>query len=172
MSLMEVYLAGIISTDFPWHAEWRRYMEQGLDDDILVTNPLSSKTMLDQESDDNGISAVTRNSAEIILRDNWCVERANLIIANLVLGTSKRSPVGTYFELAWAWRQRTPVLLITEEETANALAYMNAKHPFMEQAVTRLYVYDPKNPDAVLDDVLHDVHTYWMRILTNRLEKR
>ena len=61
----------------------------------------------------------------ILHRDYAVIQRADLIVANMSTFGQDRPPIGTICELAWAWQQHKPIIMITDQEWYR-------EHPFMK----------------------------------------
>lgn len=127
-----IYLAGLISTEFPESLNWReRIAPQLIKLGFNVRSPMSGKKNLKNDSPDGGISSSRLTSRDIILRDRRDVREADIVLAHLETFGSPRPLLGTIAELAWAFDQQTPVVGITAPGN-----YLMRKHPFMEQFVS------------------------------------
>jgi nucleoside 2-deoxyribosyltransferase len=137
-----VYLAGLISTEYPESLEWRTRIGPILEDSgFEVRTPLAGKTKLASESPDGGITTTTSNSKSICLRDRRDVKECDIMLTNLRTFGSPRPLIGTIAELAWCWDQRTPVVAICDKND-----YLMHKHPFISEFVS---MYVESEEDAV-----------------------
>jgi len=116
MSNFIIYLAGYISgKKLKECIEWRKYLRTYYASkgwSIVWLDPLKGLTARDIEPH------------AIVHRDYNSVKKANLIVANLNTFGQERPSVGTFCELAWAWEQKKPIVIITEKE-------YYIKHPFI-----------------------------------------
>jgi hypothetical protein len=60
----------------------------------------------------------------IVHKDYMCVEKSDLIIANMDTFGEERPLTGSICELAWAWDKHKPIIMITNEDKYK-------KHPFL-----------------------------------------
>lgn len=127
-----IYLAGLISTEFPESLEWRERITPVLwRIGFSVRDPMAGKKNLKQDSKDGGLTSVLLTSKDIILRDRRDVRESDVILANLETYGCPRPSLGTIAELAWAWDQRTLVVGIAREDN-----YVIRKHPFTSEFVS------------------------------------
>jgi len=138
--LPTVYLAGLISTDYPESLKWRIAAEKELRKDFRVLTPMRNKKDLQRTSPDGGLTSTAWSSKAIITRDWGDVTQARVILAHLDLFGSPRPLTGTVCELSWAWEHRIPVVGIAG--TDNTLM---RRHPFIREMVT---IYVPTLEEA------------------------
>lgn len=124
-----VYLAGLISTDFPESLQWRNDVAPTLAQCMRVLSPMRGKQ--DFKLEHGGLTDPQLTSKDIITRDFHDVEQSDVILVHLEDFGSPRPLVGTVCELAWAWLLRKPVVAIAKEE--NKLMRL---HPFIREAVS------------------------------------
>lgn len=130
-----VYLAGLISTDYPESLEWRDRVTPVLEDaGFEVRNPLDGKGNLKCVTSDGGITSSVTSNKSIILRDRRDVRESDIILAHLETFGSPRPLVGTIVEIGWAWDDQTPVVAV-----ASADNYLMRKHPFVSECVTQYW---------------------------------
>ena len=128
-----VYLAGLISTEYPESLEWRKRIAPILaDSGFDVRTPLFGKHNLTSNSPDGGITSNLDTSMSICLRDRRDVRECDIVLINLLTFGCPRPLVGTIAELAWSWDQRTPVVAICDKND-----YLMRKHPFISEFVSR-----------------------------------
>jgi nucleoside 2-deoxyribosyltransferase len=120
-----VYLAGpITGLTFDDGQSWRTEAAKALDSDKVETlTPLRGKTFLRKEGvlhngstsykDPNPIAS----SKGITRRDMNDTTRSTCLLVNL-LKTEKVS-IGTVMELAWAYREQIPVVLVMDEKNVH-----------------------------------------------------
>ena len=137
-----VYLAGLISTDFPASLEWRKgaayFLEQA---GFEARSPMAGKNNLPSTTTDGGITTTDTSNRAIVLRDRRDVRESDIVLAHLETFGSPRPLVGTIAELGWAWEDRTPVVAV-----ANPDNYHMRKHPFVSEFVSH---YWPSVEEAV-----------------------
>lgn len=137
---MKVYLAGTINTLDDYFQRWREDVAQVLrNHGIVPLCPLAGKPMFENGtfSKDGGITS-TVPSRSILMRDYMMVRSANLILANLKVygdkGKCEKPFVGTFYELAWAWEFKKPVIAIIESDN-----YLFNNHPFIAESITHKF---------------------------------
>lgn len=148
---MKVYLAGTICTDDDYFQRWRRTASAMLaNHGIVPLSPLAQKEVA--TSQDGGITSCIPSN-DILMRDWTMVRSAHLILANLKLVGDSGEPVkkpliGTFFEMAWAWDQKKPIIAVVEPGN-----YLFEKHPFLAGVITHAF--------PTLDEALDNIVTYW-----------
>jgi len=127
--MFSVYLAGYIHGEvLDKCIEWRNkikeffYLNPKWFKEIFILDPLNGKDLNSITPD--GLKSNIPSQA-IVHGDYLSVKRADLIVANLNTFGKNRASVGTFFELAWAYEQKKPVIIITDEEQ-----YL--EHPFIK----------------------------------------
>lgn len=119
-----VYLCGNISPDPETYA-WRDKASELLEKyGFKALNPAANKFnrfLLKkfggkvEEIDDWLNAAIEKSKGILIVKDYNLVYKADIILANLKLVTPEKPPLGTVFELAWAWQLRKPIIAIVGE---------------------------------------------------------
>ena len=119
------YLAGFMSGDkLKETTEWRykiRSYFKSKDWPIVWSDPYNGKDIGSITKD--GLKSSVPPHA-IVHRDYMCVEKANLIVANLDTFGSTRPLTGTICELAWAWKLHKPIIIISNDPNYK-------EHPFI-----------------------------------------
>lgn len=132
-----VYLAGLMSTDYPESFQWRWEIAPLLKKhNFNVVSPLFGKPNIFNDTKDGGITSSSSSSKSILLRDRRDVREADVVLVHLETFGSPRPLVGTIAELAWAYDQQTPVVAI-----AAPLNTLMRTHPFIKEFVAE-YVAD------------------------------
>lgn len=127
-----VYLAGLMSTDFPESLKWRERETIILEKlGFEVRTPMVGHKNLAKESPDGGITSTVTTSKQVVLRDHRDVSESDVILVNLDNFGSPRPLTGTIAELAWAWRDRKIVVAVAAEDN-----YLMRNHPFIQEFVT------------------------------------
>ena len=148
---MKVYLAGTINTQDDYFQRWRLVASAYLKNHgIMPLSPLAQKEVA--TSKDGGITS-NIPSEDILFRDYTMVRSSHLILANLKLvgdsGVKIEKPlVGTFFEMAWAWHDKKPIIAVSEEDN-----YLFTKHPFLTGTITHRF--------NTLEEALHNISSYW-----------
>lgn len=115
-----VYLAGPI-TGLSWEDanDWRNQVKNRLPRHISTLSPLRGKQYLEQRSTVDGKindcyeDYPLSSSRGINTRDYWDCTRATVVFVNL-LG-AKTVSIGTVMEIAWAYANKIPTILVMEE---------------------------------------------------------
>jgi nucleoside 2-deoxyribosyltransferase len=130
-----VYLAGLISTDFPESLKWRTWVTPLLEAaEFCVLSPLRGKESLSEISRDGGLTHPDLTQKDIVIRDYQDILSADLILVNLYNFGSPRPLLGTIAELAWAWEHHIPVIAVCYEDD-----YVMRKHPFLSEFVSHYF---------------------------------
>jgi len=115
-----VYLAGpITGLSFGDATNWRDYVRYKLPKHIKTLSPLRGKQYLEQRSSFDGKIMDSyeeyplASSRGINTRDHWDCTRATVVFVNL-LG-AKTVSIGTVMEIAWAYTNGVPCILVMEE---------------------------------------------------------
>lgn len=144
-----IYLAGLISTDYPESLLWRIEVTPVLEArEFDVLSPMRGKERLALESLDGGLTDPSLTSKDIILRDYHDVVSSDIILMHLENFGSPRPLLGTICELAWAWEQKKPVVAVVHPDNKLML-----NHPFVKEAVSH-YCY------SMLDAIEFTAHHY------------
>lgn len=117
----KVYLAGLIAEDKLEECyEWRRYAEKMLSKDFEIRNPLR-----------DNFEFSNQDMKAIVYRDYHDVIESDLLLVNLnTFGSERKGLCGTYFEMAWAWEHRIPVISVSLDLIT---------HPFIKECTTRFF---------------------------------
>ena len=146
---LSVYLSGHINIDVPATLEWRKEAEKALAmrDDIRCLNPMRGK---EPKGEDTSYSIAGRTAKDIILRDYQDVKSADVVLLKLGTYGSELPWIGTFYELAWAWDNKIPVVAFAENEGGKDFPI---NHPFMEETITHL--------STDLNSALEHIITYY-----------
>lgn len=134
MSDFRVYLGGKIYYPDPYFARWRQEVASRLySHGVRALDPILAKERVEGSSSKGSFS-----DAAFTLRDYHMLTSCNLMIANLKLvgdnGLCPQPIIGTYFEMAWAWDKKTPILAIVDEDSR-----FLREHQFLATAVTEWF---------------------------------
>jgi nucleoside 2-deoxyribosyltransferase len=147
-----VYLAGLISTEFPESLQWRIEVTPVLKEaGFQVLSPMRGKENLVHTSPNGGLTDARLTDKDIVFRDAADVEAADVMLAHLETFGSPRPLVGTIAELAWAWWTQIPVVAVTEG--TNQLMYV---HPFIREFVAHYF----KSVDDAADFLIQHYGRY------------
>lgn len=115
-----VYLAGpITGVTYDGCTEWRTWVKDNVDEDILTLSPMRGKQYIKERSK-NGFVEMSYEDSHlssakgINTRDYNDVRRADAIFVNF-LGATKVS-IGTVMEIAWARAFNIPVVCVMEKD--------------------------------------------------------
>jgi nucleoside 2-deoxyribosyltransferase len=128
--MLRVYLAGYIQGEvidqcLAWRKRIREYYQHWKAKEkfpIVWLDPLSGEEACEISPDGLHSSLPTQ---AIVHKDYVCVEKADLIVANMDRFGKSRQLTGTICELAWAWQLHKPIIMITNEEQYR-------DHPFLK----------------------------------------
>ncbi len=125
---MTIYLAGLISTDFPQSLDWRSNAEQRLRSvGITTLNPLRG---VSPNHADSGLTSECSTPKLILARDYQDIQNSDILLVCLDDFGSPRPLIGTIAELAWAWELRLPVI-------AFGATSLMQRHPFIQEFVSQ-----------------------------------
>jgi hypothetical protein len=145
---IKIYLCGFIGGEHVYDkcAGWRNklidyyYLCSGTDlpPDIIWMNPLEGKKRTTLGND--GLKSNIPTNA-IVQRDYQSVIRADILIANLDNFGENRQLLGSWFEIAWAFENKIPIIIITDNK-------LYSLHPFITYVSAAIY----DNVDKLIDD--------------------
>ena len=136
MKKPSLYLSGPIS-GLNWEEStgWRDYVKDNLPE-FDCFSPLRGKSYLKKlhviEGAPyylGGLAAAMSSEQGIMVRDSWDTLRCDGTFVNL-LGT-KRISIGTVMEIAWAWRDGKPIILVMEKDNPHYHPMITAATPFI-----------------------------------------
>jgi nucleoside 2-deoxyribosyltransferase len=131
--MKKIYLAGLISTDYPASLEWRDKITPYLEGaGFEVLSPMRGKKAFKLVN--GGLVDPNLSSKDIITRDYHDVEGSDVILMHLDGFGSPRPLLGTICEMAWAWQLKKPVVAIAAED--NTLMRL---HPFVKETVSHYF---------------------------------
>jgi 5-methylcytosine-specific restriction endonuclease McrA/endogenous inhibitor of DNA gyrase (YacG/DUF329 family) len=128
---ISVYLSGYINEKkLEDCIKWRRQIiehynnwNDGEGYPIVWLDPMNGEV---GKIENHGMSSSMVPGKALLMRDFNSVKMADIIVANLDTFGGKRPMIGTMFELAWAWQQGTPIIIIAKDNY-----YIN--HPFIKE---------------------------------------
>lgn len=131
-----VYLAGAITgCSYEGATSWREHAVKRLDDlGVSGASPLRGKdylSHLDDIQDDTAaeINDLMSGPRGIMTRDHYDCTRSQVLLANLK-GASRVS-IGTVMEVAWAWHERIPVVVVRDRGDMHEHAMLNEASDFI-----------------------------------------
>lgn len=137
-----VYLAGAISP-VPRTFEWRAEAHDLLHEEFLVLDPTADIDRYDPIFIyTKGRGHTGKRSSGIFRKDYSAVYRADIVLVNLT-AYEGRPLCGTYFELAWAFDWKTPIIAFFEGEGL-------LDHPFVHTVITERAADLPEACEKIL----------------------
>ena len=127
---MKVYLSGYISGKaidqcIAWRKKIREHYDHwkgGEKYPIEWIDPLNGSEFEKISADGLTLENVPPNA--IMQRDYISCKISDLIVANLDTFGESRPLLGTFFEIAWGWEHKKPLIIVTSD-------YAFANHPFI-----------------------------------------
>jgi nucleoside 2-deoxyribosyltransferase len=110
-----VYLAGpITGCTYGDCTDWRDYAKKKLAEaGIIGLDPMRGKTFLEKETNvGNNYAHPLGTPRGIMTRDHWDCTRCDVLLVNLIGAT--RVSIGTVMEIAWAYDNQIPIILLIE----------------------------------------------------------
>ena len=139
-----LYLVGYMSGEkLQECTEWRKKIREYFDlnpkwhGHMCFLDPFNGQEIA--TIDKEGLHSSIPDQA-LVHRDFNCVKSADLIIANLDTFGAERPMVGSLYELAWAWLDKKPVIIITSKDYYKY-------HPFIKNTASFIF----ENVDQVLE---------------------
>lgn len=128
--MFSIYLAGFINGNrIEECKKWRKYLRmyyQSKDWPIAWLDPLNGEEF--GEIDAEGLKCAIPGKC-LVDRDYRSVRQADLLVVNLDTFGEQRPLTGTIYELAWAWQQHKPVIIITTDKNYK-------EHPFIKDTAS------------------------------------
>ena len=112
-----IYLAGpITGLSYRGATSWRDYVMDNLPEYLVGMSPLRAKSYLKDEQQIKGSYDETILSSQrgLFARDFFDCNRCDALFVNLA--EAKEVSIGTVMEIAWAYQNRIPVVLVQGEE--------------------------------------------------------
>lgn len=130
--MFKIYLCGFINGEkikecIAWRKQIRSYYLNKGWNKILFLDPLNGDER--ETIDKEGLTSSVIPWKAIVHRDYNSVKNSDLIIANLDTFGATRPLTGSIYELAWAWREEIPVIVISKDP-------MYVKHPFIKDTAS------------------------------------
>lgn len=143
-SLPVVYLAGPIRDGYAADIAWREQVIQGLSGRAVFLNPLGAKTY-EESSGVWRMSGIPSTPAAIVRHDAWCVDRADIVLANMSALADKYPMIGFLLELGRAWgRGKLIYVIVPCDYTGHENRMYASLHPFLQEVAAARF-------DSVLD---------------------
>ena len=133
MMLPTVYLAGAIRDGKSEDIEWREDFVNELEGKATFLNPLGGK-LYHSGTGQWTVCGQPSTARAIVKQDFWCVDRADIIVANLTPMASGYPSIGTIFELGRATARGCVVYVILDPGfTGHENGKMYGLHPFIAE---------------------------------------
>ena len=134
-----MYLAGAIRDNHPEDVSWREDVIHALGDSVSVLNPLAGKTF-NKSTGVWTMNGLTSSARTIVKQDFWCVDRADIVIANLLALAEGYPSIGTMCEFGRATGKKALIYAIVPEKyTGHENGAMYKLHPFIEENSTAIF---------------------------------
>jgi nucleoside 2-deoxyribosyltransferase len=134
-----VYLAGAIRDGRYEDIDWREQVMQRLDGRAVFLNPLGGKTY-NPTTREWRLSGIASTAPRIVKHDFWCVDRADIVLANVTSLAEGYPSIGTLVELGRASARGALVYLVAEPGyRGHENSAMFALHPFLEQIAAAVF---------------------------------
>ena len=130
-----IYLSGSISIKFKETYDWRKRFREYFQDkryDLEIIDPCD--TIWNQDIIEETYKTepyLMKGVGVLPTKDYNIVKYSTIVICNTMQYDPDKMPLGTFFELAWAFAEKKTVIGIYDGD-ANALL---RKHPFIDQSV-------------------------------------
>ena len=134
--MYKVYLAGpITGCTYEGCTSWREFAKQELaKNNIVGVDPMRAKDYLASEKCiGNDYDTPLSCARGIMTRDHWDCIRCDILFVNL-LGATKVS-IGTVMEIAWAWDNDVPVVLVMEKNNIHSHAMLSEATGFQADSL-------------------------------------
>ena len=136
MKKPSIYLSGAISgQNWEESTVWRDYVKEAFSE-FDCFSPLRGKSYLKKlhtiEGSPyylGGLASVLSSEQGIMTRDSWDTHRCDGIFVNLLNTT--RVSIGTAMEIAWAWKDGSPIILVMEKDNLHDHPMIRAATPFI-----------------------------------------
>lgn len=130
---LTVYLAGAIRDGHPEDIAWRQQAVETLSPVAIVLNPLGGK-QFDEETRQWSFAGVPSTARLIVKQDFWCVDRADVVLANLTSMAEGYPSIGTITEIGRSTARGSLIYTIIDPSfTGHENSKMYGLHPFIEQ---------------------------------------
>lgn len=145
MTPLCMYLAGAIRDNHPEDIEWREYISSKLypfigHDMLRILSPLGGKSF-DEKTGKWTISGVPSHAYHIVSQDFWSVDRADIIVFNMLPMAEGYQSIGTLTEWgrSTATQKLRYVILPQGFKGHKNLDMYQGPHPFIERNATEIF---------------------------------
>lgn len=128
-----IYLVGAIRDGRQDDIDWREYMINALEGDAVFLNPVGGKTF-NAETKMWDMSGIRPGSDVIVKHDFWCVDHADIIVANMTSLAEGYPSIGSLIEIGRATKTGALIYVILDPNyTGHGNQAMFKLHPFLEK---------------------------------------
>jgi nucleoside 2-deoxyribosyltransferase len=148
VSAPTIYLVGAIRDGRREDIEWRERVIAQLRDKATFLSPLGGKTYDPETKRWSMTGGVVPDARFIYKQDMWCVDRADVIIANMTSLSERYPSIGSLMELGRATARGALIFTILEPGyTGHENQALYTLHPFIDQSSTATF----SSVDACID---------------------
>lgn len=134
-----IYLAGAIRDNRSEDITWREDVMQELDGLAVFLNPLGGKTF-NPRTREWRMSGIASTAPRIVKHDFWCVDRADIVLANMTSLAEGYPSIGSLFELGRASGTGALLYVVIEQGyLGHQNGAMYGLHPFIEQNAAAVF---------------------------------
>lgn len=139
-----IYLAGAIRDGIDGDIIWREDAIRRLDGFAIFLNPLAGKSF-DLETKKWSMNGVYPGAREIVKQDFWCVDNADIIVANFLSLADGYPSIGTLVEFGRATKTGALIYsIVATNYTGHENTAMFRLHPFIEENSAAVF-YDVRS---------------------------
>jgi nucleoside 2-deoxyribosyltransferase len=136
---VSIYLAGAIRDGCPQDIEWREEVIEAIGDKAVLMNPLGGKHYSPQTKAWTFAGGRTPTPRSIVHHDLWCVDRADIVLANLESLADGYPMIGTMMELGRATATGALLYVIIKPGQQGLANKMFRLHPFIEDLASGVF---------------------------------
>ncbi len=138
MNKPTIYLAGAIRDSHPEDIAWRERAIVMFQNYANILNPLGGKS---KDADGRWtMSGIPSNAKTIVKQDFWCVDRADILVANLMPLQDGYPSIGTLTEYGRATGTGALIFVAVHDKyTGHDNTSMYKLHPFIEENATVVF---------------------------------
>jgi hypothetical protein len=152
---MKIYLAGYIQGSvIDQCVAWRKKLREVYDNwngkqyPLTFLDPLNGEDFAEISPD--GLKGVMPPHF-IVHKDYKCVQDCDIVVVNMDRFGQERPLTGTICELAWAWQQHKPIIMITDEDQYKF-------HPFLEYFTSWIV---PSVDELIKQKIINQCYKSW-----------
>lgn len=138
MNLPIVYLAGAIRDTHPEDIAWREDVIRQCAGLATFLNPLAGKKLSEGQWTVSGVPSTPKL---IVAQDFWCVDRADIVVANLLSLSEGYPSIGTLMELGRATTHALIYSIISSSYVGhgNKEMFKGNPHPFIQEKSSHIF---------------------------------